>query len=102
LYYLRDQPQGEFKKENTDKYRCMYKHIKHYTKGATGQPPDLEVPEDVMNDCNNDSNCKFVFANGQNLYLCGEPFDDQHGYDEPRLPRWNKKCQCSDPNLENN
>jgi hypothetical protein len=80
-----------YEKEHTDKYRCVWNPIKHYAKGPIGIPP--KVPEDVMNDCNNDPNCKFVYANGQNLYTCG-PADPTSGYDIASLPRWNKKCEC--------
>ena len=84
---------SSYERTYTDKYRCMWKPIKHYAMGPEGPYYAPKVPGKVITDCNNDLNCKFVYANGQNLYTCG-PSDSKSGYDSPNLPIWNKVCKC--------
>jgi hypothetical protein len=69
----------------------MWKHIKHIAQGPSGPYYDPKVPDNVKKLCDKDSNCKFIYANGQNLYMCG-PRDSKSGYDSPNLPRWDKVC----------
>ena len=71
-------------------YRCMWVYIEHFAQGPTA---DYQVPNIVQIACNEDPNCEFVYANGQNMYTCG-PYNSQSGYEESILPRWDKVCNA--------
>ncbi|CAL6279028.1 unnamed protein product [Bathycoccus prasinos] len=71
-------------------YRCMWVYIEHFAQGPTA---DYQVPNSVQIACNEDPNCEFVYANGQNMYTCG-PYHSQSGYEESILPRWDKVCNA--------
>ena len=71
-------------------YRCMWVYIEHFAQGPTA---DYQVPNILQIACNEDPNCEFVYANGQNMYTCG-PYNSQSGYEESILPRWDKVCNA--------
>jgi hypothetical protein len=56
----------------------MWVYIEHFAQGPTA---DYQVPSIVQIACNEDPNCEFVYANGQNMYTCG-PYNSQSGYEE--------------------
>ena len=77
-------------RNNDNYYRCMWVYIEHFAQGPTA---DYQVPNIVQIACNEDPNCEFVYANGQNMYTCG-PYNSQSGYEESILPRWDKVCNA--------
>lgn len=88
-----------YDRDYVDHQRCVWESINHY---KTYPNEDGTVPQEIKDDCNNDSNCAYVYQGGGNMYTCSNSEVKgytssgyemtSNGYEFPAYPRWTKTC----------